>query len=271
MRRIIKLSEATDTSFKFSGNVVEDLKNFFLASKGFTKDCKAKYGFSYGLRKCETTDEFITQLFSWGLPKRGRAKKLSDIESTLKNLFSSDYLRNAFDGRNPGNGNIGSHLVLKDFVTLYNSALEKLDYVFKTNFVQKYKISVEEAGKLLNVNPNPFNESYGVNFTRECQANPTYKKALAIVKKYGYKLQDNCYYNKTEDYVEFRVLSDNDDKLVIYFEQNGNKPEFEVQTNSYGIVDLKELKKFIAVCNDAYNMCQELSRLDFRTLHIDEE
>lgn len=121
---------------------------------------------------------------------------------------------------------------------------------------------------MLSIRP-VFTES-SMNFAKNCQANPTYKKALAIVKKYGYDIEDNCFYDKETDTVVFRVTHDGD-KLDIYFEQNGNNPEFEVKTSSFGIIDLKELKHFIVLCNNAYNMCQELSKLDYRTLHIIEE
>lgn len=104
------------------------------------------------------------------------------------------------------------------------------------------------------------------DFKKAAQSNPTYKKALGICKKYGFDLADLCYVRN--GYIEFRVISDRK-KLqpeIYYSSSFGSKPKFEIQTVSYGSLDLKEYSKFLDSCNNAFKMCQELDKLDLSTL-----
>lgn len=104
------------------------------------------------------------------------------------------------------------------------------------------------------------------DFKKAAQANPTYKKAAGICKKYGFDLAELCYVR--DGYIEFRVISDRKkfQPEIYYSSSFGSKPKFEIQTIAYGSLDLKEYSKFLDACNSAYKMCQELDKLDLTTL-----
>ena len=121
-------------------------------------------------------------------------------------------------------------------------------------------------------NPHPMNEADNyAAFKKACQANPMYKKASAICRKYGFDLAELCYVQSGR--IEFRVISDrNKFQPEIYYGSSfGSKPKFEIQTTAYGSLDLKEYPKFLGACNDAYKMCQELDKLDLTQLQSSDD
>ena len=105
------------------------------------------------------------------------------------------------------------------------------------------------------------------SFKKDCQNNATYKKAATICKKYNYQIADLCYVD--DGIVQFAVIADRKKmQPEIYFHtQRNGKQEFKIQTTAYGSLSMQEYTQFINSCNDAYNMCKELSKLDLLTLN----
>lgn len=107
------------------------------------------------------------------------------------------------------------------------------------------------------------------DFKKKCQANPTYKKAAAIAKKYGYQVAPLCYVDGDDNFIRFNVtaIDRNSYHPEIYFGSKfGKKPEFEIQTTAHGAMGLTEHAKFIDAVTDAHKMVAELSKLDLTTL-----
>lgn len=111
------------------------------------------------------------------------------------------------------------------------------------------------------------------DFKKKCQANPTYKKAAAIAKKYGYRIADACYVDVAKNgnkFISFNVAAVDRRSYhpeIYYNAKYGNNYEFEIQTTAYGSMDLEEHTKFIKGVTDAHNMVAELSELDLTTLY----
>jgi hypothetical protein len=107
------------------------------------------------------------------------------------------------------------------------------------------------------------------DFKKAAQANPTYKKAAGICKKYGFDLAELAYVSPG-GYVNFRVISDSKkfQPDIYYGSSFGGKAKFEIQTVSFGALDLKEYPKFLEACENAYKMVQELNKLDLSTLQL---
>ena len=104
------------------------------------------------------------------------------------------------------------------------------------------------------------------DFKKAAQANPTYKKAAEICKKYGFDLAEICYVSN--GCIVFKVISDKKkfQPEIYYSSSFGSEYKFEIQTTAYGSLDLKEYPKFLDACNSAYKMCLELDKLDLTTL-----
>ena len=107
-------------------------------------------------------------------------------------------------------------------------------------------------------------------FIKNCQNNPTYKKACAIAKKYGYDVAELCYVEKIGNtkkvYFGFNYDT-NKYKPEITYNTLGNNQGFMVQTSSYGKLDIKEHTKFLEEITNANKMVKELSKLDLTTLY----
>ena len=57
----------------------------------------------------------------------------------------------------------------------------------------------------------------------------------------------------------------------IFDSSYGESQKFEISTISYGALSLDEYEKFLKSCNNAYNMCRELEKIDMSGLvDIDE-
>ena len=118
------------------------------------------------------------------------------------------------------------------------------------------------------------NEAVSADFVKACQANPTYKKALAIVKKYGYGLDNVCCVTSYGT-IHFRVINDfHKMQPEIWYSTEsfrGKDYKFRIQTVAHGALDLDEYTEFLNQCNQAFKMCKELSKLDLTTLHHEEK
>ena len=110
-----------------------------------------------------------------------------------------------------------------------------------------------------------------VEFINAVQANPTYKKAAAICKKYGYQIARSCYVRS--GYIVFNVLEDRKkmQPSIQYDPLFGGSTKFKIATISYGSLNLEEYSQFLDSCNSAYKMCQELSKLDLSQLQSFDE
>lgn len=141
----------------------------------------------------------------------------------------------------------------------------------------------KKIGKPFKIEVRRMNESVGMNessdndyqeFKKKCQANPTYKKAAAIAKKYGYRIADACYVDVAKNgnkFISFNVAAVDRRSYhpeIYYNAKYGNNYEFEIQTTAYGSMVLEEHTKFIKGVTDAHNMVAELSKLDLTTLEV---
>ena len=112
------------------------------------------------------------------------------------------------------------------------------------------------------------NENTANDFIKACQDNPTYKKALAIVKKYGYNLDEICCVNSLGK-IEFEITTNNSMQPEVIFSESrfsNSKKEFIVRTfgDRFNVSDFEEL---VSQYNNALKMVKELSKLDLTTLH----
>ena len=132
-----------------------------------------------------------------------------------------------------------------------------------------------KVGKSMNesVDMNESSDNDYQEFKKKCQANPTYKKAAAIAKKYGYRIADACYVDVAKNgnkFISFNVAAV--DRRSYHPEiycsaAYGNDYEFKIQTTAYGTMTLDEHTEFIKGVTDAHNMVAELSELDLTTLY----
>jgi hypothetical protein len=124
-------------------------------------------------------------------------------------------------------------------------------------------------------------ESYGnrSNFRKDMTENSSFKEMSKICSKYGYFLRaayNDRYTSGESVYTTISLCADesaNEYLPEIYYEDVGSsfvvKPvfEFRIQTTSYGSLGAEDYSKFTKACTAAYNLVNELSKIDFSTLY----
>ncbi len=105
-------------------------------------------------------------------------------------------------------------------------------------------------------------------FIERAYNNDTYKKMKAICDKYGYEL-GLAYWANYGDAV-INIKPSNVSKYIpeVYPPQIyvGKDEPWRVMTTSYGSLSIDEFAKFVADNKRAYDMIEELSKIDLTTL-----
>lgn len=159
---------------------------------------------------------------------------------------------------------------VSDLDKIVNSVLYKMnENKVVASVVSKILEGADIRDTLGGANRTGVYEAFSEEFKQEIRNNPVNKKIKQIANKYGYNAGETFLYwyggihctITSKDYNDYHpdVYVDNDlsDSETI---------EFSIQTVSYGSLNLDEYSEFISCCNDAYNMMQELSKLNFSKL-----
>lgn len=119
-------------------------------------------------------------------------------------------------------------------------------------------------------------------FRNMCINNEVYKRANAICEKYGRRIYDAYTMNNGKDIVLSISCSSRGGQGYqpdIYYDNYDNNNinyrdepySFRIGTVSYGSLKLDDYKKFMQEVNNAYELCDELSKLDFTKLQSRDE
>lgn len=139
----------------------------------------------------------------------------------------------------------------------------------------RIKISpINPKNESMNEADDEFKSSYE-EFLEKCTSNPTWKKANAICEKYGYELsKESCVdvysSGRKSPSVNFKVDRSKKYNPEIYFyagKFGSDDPTMEIQTTAYGSLTLEEHAEFLEAVTNAHKMVEELSKIDFMTLH----
>lgn len=163
-----------------------------------------------------------------------------------------------------------------------NSTGDKYKVVGSEAVEEKIKDLVEEGtdkdditvSKAMNEESGEDDKAYE-DFKKACMSNPTWKKANAICEKYGYRLSSvSCVdvYASGRKVPSVNIMRDRtkDYNPDIYFyagKFGKTDPTLEIQTSSYGSLTLDQHAEFLEAVTNAHKMVEELSEIDFTTLH----
>ena len=95
----------------------------------------------------------------------------------------------------------------------------------------------------------------------ERERSKTELQMMQIAKKYGYKMS-YAYRIGSKANISIMPLA----KLAPEIYYDYRKDEYKIQTTSYGSLSLDKYSEYLKYCNNAYNMCRELSDIDISTL-----
>lgn len=105
-------------------------------------------------------------------------------------------------------------------------------------------------------------------FIERAYNNDTYKKMKAICDKYGYELGLAYWANYGDAVINIKPSNVSKYIPVVYPPQIyvGKDEPWRVMTTSYGSLSIDEFAKFVADNKRAYDMIEELSKIDLTTL-----
>lgn len=105
-------------------------------------------------------------------------------------------------------------------------------------------------------------------FVERAYNNDTYKKMKSICDKYGYELGLAYWANYGDAVINIKPSNVNKYIPEVYPPQIyvGKQTPWKVNTTAYGALSLDEFAKFVEGNKRAYNMIEELSKIDFTTL-----
>jgi hypothetical protein len=106
-----------------------------------------------------------------------------------------------------------------------------------------------------------------VESVEEMENNETFKKVSAMCDKYGYSLYtmvNRVWTRYNMPIIQINKKNDNRYAPLISYTSrhfDGNDYHFEIQTTSYGSLDMDEYPKFLKATSDAYELVKELSQI----------
>lgn len=148
---------------------------------------------------------------------------------------------------------------------------EIIDRLHENKQIELAKSILESEGYKVEKKVNEADDSQEISEKkRNMIENPIYKKMDEICKKAGYRLLSAFISN---GYIDIDIRKgDRSDRYapeVYWYDRKygENVQEFEIQTTSYGSMNLEEHTKFLERVIAANNMVNDLSKLDLTKLY----
>lgn len=97
------------------------------------------------------------------------------------------------------------------------------------------------------------------------ESNPTYKKIKSLCEKYNYRMKDGYKEkwdeNSKDEYLRLALIKNWQDEFQPEIYVRGEEQKLEIQTTSYGALDINEYKEFLEKCEDAFELVEQINKL----------